>query len=216
MDTAPPLYYFWRVFYKDGSVQEQYDFNTGVSFPITVIDSSKVKEIGWFPIPPDLAEKLNERGEKATSNPLLPIVKVQVPEGAKPLVFMRNYITQEEYHKCNNCGRPFYATKFVGDKYYKSPVCPHCGAHDYYQCKDCLMKYNSLSETDDTPPEKGGRGHCKECGGYLQLIKVTSNQYSLEWRDREYAVGFEMEVNGQRKKFLVFVNGDGDVRFAVE
>jgi len=211
-----PVVYYWKAIYKDGEVLEQYDRNTGVPIPITRIQNERLKSIGWYPIPLDLAELLNKTGTPAVSNPLLPEVVVQIEPPKRFILFMRNYISQEECRICENCGQVFQASKFFGDKYHKSPICPYCGAHDYYICKNCGERYETFSEVDDTPPEKGGKGHCKKCGGYLALQRITSKQYSREKRWREYAVGFQETVRGKNVKAIIFVDERGRVEMRHE
>ncbi|MCD6346616.1 MAG: hypothetical protein J7L96_04265, partial [Bacteroidales bacterium] len=166
------------------------------------------------PIPYDLAVELNKRGIPAISNPLLPKIEVEINKNKRFILFMRNFISLEEFRICENCGKEFQAIgniEFHGDRHWRSPICPHCGGHDYWQCKKCGAKYDLFSATESTPPEKGGYGHCPKCGGYLQLIRVTSKQYTRERRWRLYVVGFQETIGGKNYKVMLYADENGNV-----
>jgi len=209
-----PLVYFWIAHYNDGTYASQFDLNTFKENSIKIIDNSKLIKVGWYPIPYDLAVELNKRGIPAISNPLLPKIEVEINKNKRFILFMRNFISIEEFRICENCGKEFQAIgniEFFGDKHWRSPICPHCGGHDYWQCKKCGTKYDLFSATESTSPEKGGYGHCPKCGGYLELIRVTSKQYTRERRWRLYVVGFQETIGGKNYKVMLYADENGNV-----
>ena len=218
MNEQHPLVFFWIATYNDNTALPQYDPNTLKPNKITNIDQNKLVKIGWYPFSIDFAEKLNKNNIPAVSNPLLPKYEVTIEKPKRFILYTLNYISQEEYHFCNKCKREFKVatnSKYIEDSGKKLIICPYCNTHDYYQCTGCGKEYQLFSEVLDTPPEKGGSGHCKECGGYLQRMRVI-HAASREKRWREYVIGYQETINGRNYKMLMYIHENGDVEIKYE
>lgn len=214
-----PICYFWIAHYNDGTALSQFDPYNYTENSIMDIDQSRLVKIGWYPISFKLATELNKRDIPAISNPFLPKIEVNITGNKRFILFMRNFIANEEYRVCGSCGNEFKFGKssaIWNDKYYPSPICPHCGAHDYFICKNCDYRIERFDETENTPPEKGGSGHCPKCGGYLQHVQITSKQLSRERRWRLYAVGYQETINDKNYKTILYVDESGDVEMKYE
>jgi len=211
-----PVVYYWIAHYDDGSQLAQYEPPDYKPKSIYEIQNDKLVKIGWYPITYDFAAKLNEHGTPAIANPFLPKVEVNITPPKRYILFMKNFISLERFRVCEACGHMFQATKFFGDEVWTSPICPKCGAHDYWVCKDCGKRYEKFTDTKNTPPEKGGSGHCSECGGYLELKQVTGRQYSRENRWRLYAVGYQETIGGRNYKVILYVDENGNVEVKYE
>ena len=214
-----PICYFWIAHYNDGTCLPQFDPYDFHPNKITDIDQSRLVKIGWYPLSISLAKALNDKGIPAISNPLLPKIEVDITKDKRYILFTRNFIANEEFRICGACGKEFKATansKIFADTKFPSPICPYCGAHDYWKCKNCGKTFQRFEETESTPPEKGGAGHCPECGGYLERVRVTSRQFTREKRWRYYVVGYQETINGRNYKTLLYINENGDVEVRYE
>jgi len=87
---SAPLCYMWVAHVEDDRILPQFDFETGVENLYRAVKEypSKLKKLGFYPIPPDLAGKIKA---PVVSRPL-PRYEVNIPEGAEPVILRRNYI----------------------------------------------------------------------------------------------------------------------------
>jgi len=87
---SAPLVYMWVAHFEDGRILPQFDFETGVEnlYRAVLEYPSRIKKLGFYPIPPDLATKI----EAPVLSKPLPRYEVNIPEGTKPIILKRNYI----------------------------------------------------------------------------------------------------------------------------
>jgi len=88
---SAPLVYMWVATFEDGRCLPQFDFETGKENLYRAVKEypSKLKKLGFYPIPPELAGKV--KTAQAISKPL-PRYEVVIPKGAEPVILRRNII----------------------------------------------------------------------------------------------------------------------------
>jgi len=89
--VSAPLVYMWIATFEDGRCIPQFDFETGEENLYKAVKEypSRLKKVGFYPIPPELAGKV--KTAQAISKPL-PRYEVVIPKGAEPVILRRNII----------------------------------------------------------------------------------------------------------------------------
>jgi len=203
--TQNTLVYHWIAQYSDGMSLPQYDPNTFRENAFGDIDLNKVIKFGLYPFSKNLAIGVRRTGQSVVSVPILPIYEVNLDKNKRLIHYRDVYISQESYHLCNKCNKEFtYDTTIQKiDSKYSSPICPNCGAHDLFVCKNkaCGKVHKRF--------EDAKFGMC-ECGSHLKRIRITSKQHFREMRWVDYYLGSQTTVNGTNIKFLMKISEKGD------
>ena len=199
-----PLRFMWIAHFKDGTSLPEFDpylYEKNSMGEVFDREDDLIK-FGIYPIPPKLANEINNKGlDTLVSIPFFPHYEVNLDKNKRLIFFRRNFIHSESYYKCLKCNREFQKYKMTGGTI-SSPICPHCGAHDLFICKNCGKVYQSF---DDAP------NHMCECGGHLKHEKITSSQYGRERRVREHHIGYQEIVNGVNIKSILKIDQEGNV-----
>ena len=201
--TQRPLVYYWIAYYNDGTKLEQYSPPDYKGKPFTFIDNDKIIKFGIYPFDRDLAERVTKAGTEARSIPFLPMYEINLTGNRRVIYYRDCFIQIEDYHICRECGKEFKVgkdTKWL-DSRFPSPICPHCGAHDYFYCEKCGKKY-TFEETHI--------GTCPICDGYLKNIKITSEQFSRERRWNLYNIGYQQIADNRNIKFILQIDEQGN------
>ena len=197
-----PLVYQWICKYNDGSILSQFDNNK--SRPTTIINSKPLSEFILRPFTLEEEKRINSKDNiLVKSIPFLPKYTLKLDDLKRAIYYRQVFIQIEEYHKCLECGKEFYYSPtldHIGGKY-PSPICPHCGAHDYFYCSKCNKRF-IFEETN--------MGSCPICGGGLKRKKITSEQFTREKRWIEYYIGYQYTKNNKNYKFLMKILENGD------
>jgi len=205
-----PLVYMWIAQYSDNTALPQFDPVDFHENSFSDIDQKRLIKFGLYPIPSEISNELIKKGIAAVSLPFLSKIEINLDKFKRLIYFRRNFISQEEYHICKKCGKEFYvspSTKHVESKY-SSPICPNCGAHDYFRCKSCGRIFNKFEETNN--------GLCTDCNSELDFLKITSEQLSREKRWTEYYIGYQENVHGVNRKNILKVSENGEVELVYE
>jgi len=218
MSGTRPLVYHWIAYYNDGTKLDQ--FNKDLSENgFSKIDNNKLNKIGLYPFSKKLAEGITRSNSStvALSLGFLPVYELEIKDGERPIYYRDCFISQEQFHVCNSCKKEFnydgynnhiikYKDDQLGIKYNEVvPICPNCGAHDYFTCKSCGKEFQSFNEAL--------HGMCPDCGrskGYLGQHNITSKQYSRERRWNYYYFGKQNTIKGTNIKFLMKISESGD------
>jgi len=91
VEYNPKLVFFWIAEYNNGFCLCQFDPITGVENKFSDIDQSRLKAFGWYPFPPDFADKLRKIGYNVESRPLN-YYKIVLAPGWRLIAFRRNTI----------------------------------------------------------------------------------------------------------------------------
>ena len=91
MGYNPILVYYWKAFYKDGSVLPQFE-RDGTEHLFKEIDHNRLAGFGWFPFDVELAEKLQEKGILTAVLPL-PSFQVWLKDGQRLIAFRRHFLS---------------------------------------------------------------------------------------------------------------------------
>lgn len=196
------LVYMWRAEYQDGTHLCQYDEETFKANKFTDINQNNISKFVMYPFSSYMENGLNSNRVKVKSIPFLPVYTLNLDKNKRLIYYRDNFISHEDYHRCSQCNKEFkFNLKSIFKSKYPSPICPHCGAHDYFYCNKCGIKYSF---------EDSNRGLCPTCKGHLNQIKLTSRGYSREKRWIEYILGWQITVNGRNVKSLLRVSETGD------
>lgn len=198
-----PLVYMWKAIYKDGSIFPQYDDKTFKTNIFKDINVDSLIRLDLIPFTKSIENDLKEKGTLVKSIPFLPKYSIEIKDDRRPIYYRDVYISQEEYHLCNECKQEFKYSKNMSsiEGKYPSPICPNCGSHDFFFCKKCDRKYNF---------EQTSNGLCPLCKGHLKYNKITSQQYSREKRWIEYIIGAQQTLNGINTQFRLRIDEYGN------
>lgn len=213
-----PLVYHWVAFYNDGTSYHQYNPQTFEINKFIGIDKDKLIKFGLFPFSVDFARNIKQANPEEAIAPLefLPVYEIILNRDERLIYYRDVFISTETYHICKKCGNEFFYnvvnSKIIiekddskGYRLEKCPICPNCGAYDYYECKNCHKVFNLFNDAD--------YGMCQDCGrekGYLERISVTSGTYSREKRWIEYYLGKQSTIQGKNIKFILKIKENGD------
>jgi hypothetical protein len=115
---------YWVRRFEDGRVESEFDPLTGIKTKWGDTTPKDIIEVGWHPITPDLANKINALDEDIAVPSRLPPVIIQVKPG-ETLVFHKDRgIFHGTHAKCKSCGYEFL---LFGDP----TVCPSCSASSF-------------------------------------------------------------------------------------
>jgi len=201
-----PLVYMWNAIYNDGSKLPQYDSINGEVKIFDNISINKLIKLDLQPFTKSHEEVFNKDDNiELKSIPFLPSYSILIKDDRRPIYYRDVYISQEQYHLCNECKKEFvYTDKSprINSKY-PSPICPHCGSHDYLYCPKDDKKYVF---------EETANGLCPICKGHLQNHKITSEQHSRERRWIEYIIGAQQTINGKNTQFKLRIDEYGNCK----
>jgi len=209
LKNQPKLVYMWIAHYNDNTSLPQFDLYSFKENAFKDINEDKLIKFGLYPFPPTLANNLRKNGYFAISIPFLPTYEIEIKKPQRLIHYRETYLSEETYHVCKSCKKEFFTSidhKMFGKKY-KSPICPHCGAHDYFKCKSCGKIYQNI---EDAP------NNMCECGHYLERKIITSTQYSREKRWIIYHLGTQETIKGINKKTIIRIQENGDCNIIVE
>ena len=201
--TQNTLVYFWIAHYSDGTSLPQFNPIDYHEYSFNDIEQDKLVKFGLYPFSKDLAMGVRKTGQSVVSIPILPIYEVNLNDDKRIIHYRDVFISQEEYHFCNNCRKEFkYNKKNKIESKYSSPICPHCDSHDLFICKNCGHIHKRF--------EDAKFGMCNKCGAHLKRKRITSGQHHREKRWIEYYLGTQQIVNGSNVKFLLKISENGD------
>lgn len=206
-----PLVFMWIAHYDDNTSLPQFDPLTCRENKFSDIRQDKLVKFGLYPFGQSFARKLQDNGIAVVSLPFLPKYEINLDKYKRLIYHRENFISNEQFRICGECGKEFYFdsnVKVTGGKY-SSPICPNCGAHDYWVCTKCGKKY--LKFEDAIGMDKQTPGLCNECNSYLRLIRITSEQRTRERRWIRYHMGWQETVHGVNKKNILIISENGDV-----
>ena len=209
MSNSRCVVYHWVCQYSDNTALPQYDPYTFKINKFDDIDTNRLVKFGLYPFTSELAIGMKNNGVNCISVPFLPSYEINIGSNMRPIYYRDVFIQQETFHKCGKCNKEFFVgsdIKLINGKY-KTPICPHCGAYDYFYCKRCDKKFTY---------EESHRGSCPLCDGPKEHIKLTSEQSSRERRWTEYVVGYQQTINGRNYKTLLHVSENGNVEVKYE
>lgn len=201
------IVYMWIAHYNDGTSLPQFDPYTLKTHLFKEVNQTKLIKFGLYPIPPQLAQKLNEKGNFVRSNVFLPKYEVVI-DGNKRVIgaLTTNFIETKHYVTCPKCNSIYSAKDIqridIGNSIY-TYICPKCGERAYWTCSKCGKQYTHLNESGWI---------CKECGGNVTARgrpKFILNSVQERWRI--YKLGWQETINGVNKKILMHIQGNGDV-----
>lgn len=199
--TNRPLVYHWIAYYEDGSILPQYNIDTYKKNIFTDIEQNKLIKFGLYPFTKDLSNNIQD---ETFPLPFLPVYEINLDKNKRLIHYRDVFISQESYHLCRKCNKEFKyipgVSPFIDSKY-GSPICPHCGGHDIFVCKNCKHEYKRY---EDAPH------HSCECGGMLDRIKYTSGQFMREKRWIEYCLGYQQLINGINHKIILRIKENGN------
>jgi len=219
MPAQGTIPFFWIAFYSDGTFLRQYE-DDGSYHLFKEIDQSRLVKFGWFPFPPDLAEKV---GNGAYSDPTLPHFVIRLKPNQRLIALRREYIHTYSYSHCLNCGfkwqwmpnrkngeignagLPIFNQDYsfyeeIGGKRVYQLICPRCRARNELRCPTCGEIISKV--IDD------GKIHykCLKCDDeYPRLIQ----QKSARKYEDIFLLGYQETKNGRNIKFIMFIHPDG-------
>ena len=180
MQNKPePIYtYFWVAKLKDEkTIVPQFDLKSGVENKWKDVCIDQISKLSWYPFSDEFATLVGRANNilvLATNNPLL---SINVPDGATPVIFRRGYLSQYSYYHCTICGKEFY---WNGEN---ALECPNCASRNEWYCKICKRII------EDPLLFKNGEARCPEC----EKNKEPNGLNRL--KTLEYATGVNHEVH---------------------
>jgi len=211
-----PLVYQWIAHYNDGTSYPQFDTESYEENSFIKIDKDKLIKFGIYPFKKDFAYKVSKK-QSVVSLGFLPIYEINIENEERLIHYRQVFISQETFHICQKCKKEFkfsYAHSFkiklkdskLGIKMDEvCPVCPHCGAKDYYKCNSCGKVLETFNESSF--------GMCPDCDrskGYLERKNITSGSHSREKRWIDYYLGKQSTIQGRNVKFILKIKENGD------
>lgn len=201
----PPIVYMWIAHFNDGTSIPEFDPFTYEENTIENIlnREEELVKFGIYSIPSTLSKEINKRHDNqqyTLANPFLPKHEVNLDEFKRLIFYRRNFIHNENFHKCLKCGHEFQSSDMTDD-HNPAPICPKCKSHDLYICQKCGNVYQRL---------KDGKSNMCECGSHLQRKVVTSNTYGRQRRERETHIGYQETIKGINKKNILKIDKDGN------
>ena len=91
MGYHPPLVYYWKAFYHDGTELAQFD-DEGNEHLFKEIDQSKLKGFGWFPFTYQQEAFLKSKGHNVRALPL-PSYVLWLKPGQRLIAFRRHFLS---------------------------------------------------------------------------------------------------------------------------
>jgi len=199
-----PLVYQWIARYENGTGWSQFDPKTYTENPFSIIEQDKLKKFGLYPLTRELEEGLRKNNIETRAIPFLPKYEINIDKNKRLIYYRDVFISHENYHLCKNCNKEYFygknSPKLENTKY-SSPICPNCGSHDLFVCKNCKKEFKRFEDA---------KFQMCDCGAHLNRIRITSGQYSRERRWIEYYLGYQTIVKGANTKFLLKIDERGD------
>ena len=197
-----PLVYYWKAHYNDGTYLSQFHPPDYQGEKFDNIDYDRLVKFGLYPFDKELAENVTKHGSEARSISILPNYEVNLTGNRRPIYYRDCFIQTEEYRICEKCGAEFRATSdmYTNSKY-PSPICPKCGAHDYFYCPNCKLEMSF---------EESFHGMCPKCHKVLERKIVTSKQYVREKRWNIYNLGYQQIGDNKNITFIMKIDEYGN------
>jgi len=218
MSKSRPLVYQWIAHYNDGTGYPQFDTKTGKENSFLDIDKDRLIKFGLYHIKKEQADIINKSGNNSVvSLEFLPTYEIKLKDYERVIYYRDVFISQEAFHRCRTCNKEFHYDGILrhvlkekdlklGIKRAETcPICPHCGSHDYFKCRNCGKIFNTYNEAD--------YGMCQDCGrlnGYLERIVLTSGSLSRERRWIEYYIGKQSTIQGTNIKTILKIKENGN------
>ncbi len=123
------LEYFWYREYQDGRTEQEFDLETGQIRLWGPATPPGLKRVGWLPMTPDLAQKIQACGEIGYPTQA-PSVLIDLKPGEELICFKDCTVIKGYQVICKACG---FKYRTMGE----SGVCPSCGVTSGWKCDKC-------------------------------------------------------------------------------
>lgn len=171
--------FYWIREYHNGTIEREFDLDTGTIRKWGSKTPEGLKKIGWMPVTPDLAAKMLAFGEYGRASSMQS-VKICLAPGDEPIIYQDKAVLHGMLYHCKVCGAEF-------NVFGKTDVCPACGATVMWRCPAC----GQLSDTEICLT-------CNMPGLRLTPFKKTPANFE----DITYCLGI-------KNKFLIKFNEQG-------
>lgn len=159
----PALEYYWFRVHQDGTIDYEFDLDTGQIHEWGAETPKDLKRAGWLPMTEDLAQKIRVCGEIGKPTASMPVA-VNLKPGEELVLFRNNRVINGVHIRCRACQLSFNSMA-VPDACPNCDVVPgrRCGREvkTAEDCKDCKKPCDApLISPFVVQPHKFDETHC--------------------------------------------------------